>query len=92
VRRRLRESKVEIITQAVVEEVTEKSVTLKMTEGTKNLQGIEAIVLAIGVRPRGDLAESLKGIVPEIQVIGDAREARNALEGVLEGVKVGAQI
>jgi len=92
VRRRLRESKVEIITQAVVEEVTEKSVILKMTEGTKNLQGIEAIVLAIGVRPRGDLAESLKGIVPEIQVIGDAREARNALEGVLEGVKVGAQI
>lgn len=92
VRHRLRTSGVRIITQAIVEEVRQKAVTLRVGEELENLEGIEMIVLALGVRSRNEMVEKLKEIVPEIYVIGDARETRNALEAVLEGVKVGGKI
>ena len=92
VRRRLREGGVEILTNALVDEATEKSVVLRIGEERRTVEGIETIIVAMGVRSRNELAEQLKGIVPEVQAIGDAREVRNALEAVLEGVKIGAKI
>jgi len=92
VRHRLRTYGVEFITGAVVEEVTAKAVFLRVGEERKMIEGMEAIVLAVGVRPKNELANKLKGIIPEIYVVGDARETRNALEAVLEGVEVGLKI
>ena len=91
-RKRLLANKVEIITKAVVEEVGGKGIVLRIGEEKKNLDGIEMIVLALGVRRQNEMAIKLKGKVPEIHLIGDAREVRNALEAVLDGVEVGRKI
>ncbi len=92
VKRRLRERAVDILTNTLVEEVTEKAVALRVGEEKKTLGGIGAIVLAMGARPKNELVGQLKGVVSEVPVIGDAREVRNALEAILEGVKIGAKI
>jgi 2,4-dienoyl-CoA reductase-like NADH-dependent reductase (Old Yellow Enzyme family)/thioredoxin reductase len=92
IRRRLRERGVEMITSATVEEVKSESILLKVGEETRNLSGIEAVVLAVGVRSKNELFEPLKDVAREVQVVGDAREPRNALEAALDGAKVGAKI
>lgn len=92
VRKRLRASEVETITEAVVEEVGAKSVVLRVGEERRLLTEVETIVVATGVRPRNELADQLKGIVPEIHVIGDAREARNGLEAVLDAMETALRV
>ncbi len=92
IRRRLRERGVEMITSATVEEVKREAILLKVGEETKKLSGIEAIILAVGVRSKNELFEPLKEASREVQAVGDAREPRNALEAALDGAKVGAKI
>ncbi len=92
VRKRLRAHKVDIHTQAVIEEVQEKGVALQEKGEQQFIQGIEAIVLAVGAQPQKDMVEKLPDRIPEVYVIGDAREVRNALEATLEGMEIGLKI
>jgi len=92
VQERLEKYGVEILTNAVVEEVSKKAIVLRLGKEKRTVEGIETIILASGVRPQNEMADKLKGIVAEIHVIGDAREPRNALDAVLEGVEVGEKV
>jgi pyruvate/2-oxoglutarate dehydrogenase complex dihydrolipoamide dehydrogenase (E3) component len=47
------------------------------------------VVLAVGSRPQNKLAQELKDIVPEVHLIGDCKEPRNALEALNEGAELG---
>lgn len=52
----------------------------------------DSVVLAMGSRTTQELNEDLKGIVPEIHVLGDAKSRRKALDASWEGYEVGLSL
>jgi 2,4-dienoyl-CoA reductase-like NADH-dependent reductase (Old Yellow Enzyme family) len=52
----------------------------------------DAIVVAAGDAPVGDLAGELAGLVPSVYVIGAAGGARFIVEATVEGARVGRQV
>jgi hypothetical protein len=47
------------------------------------------IVIAVGTVSENRLYQELKGLVPELHIIGDSLEPRNSLAAIHEGFKVG---
>jgi 2,4-dienoyl-CoA reductase-like NADH-dependent reductase (Old Yellow Enzyme family)/thioredoxin reductase len=52
----------------------------------------DTVVLATGSKVENELAEQLKGFVPELYTIGDCVEPRNSMDAIHEGFKVGREI
>ncbi|HDZ89697.1 MAG: FAD-dependent oxidoreductase [Deltaproteobacteria bacterium] len=57
--------------------------------GQVELLTADTIVMAAGSRPENALVEKLKGLVPEVVVVGDAKTPRNALAAIREGFEAG---
>jgi pyruvate/2-oxoglutarate dehydrogenase complex dihydrolipoamide dehydrogenase (E3) component len=90
--RSLREKGVEIVTSATVERILDDGAVILTPDGGRTLTGMDAIVLATGVRSVNELAGSCEGLVSEIHVIGDAAAARQALDAIAEGHDVGRRL
>jgi pyruvate/2-oxoglutarate dehydrogenase complex dihydrolipoamide dehydrogenase (E3) component len=54
-------------------------------DGKEESAGAEAVVLAIGAQPVDGLYTSLRGVVDNLYVIGDARAPRDIMHAVREG-------
>ena len=66
---------------------------MQKKDGEKiTLDGFDKVVIAVGVEPVNELAEKLKDKAPEVIVVGDAKEARKALEAVQEGYEAGLKV
>jgi 2,4-dienoyl-CoA reductase (NADPH2) len=81
---------VKMITGAKAVEVTEVGLRIQKEAGEELLPA-DSIVIATGSKSENALA-SLKNLVPELYVIGDANKPRNALEAVREGFLTGVAI
>ena len=49
------------------------------------LEGFDTIILAMGCEPYNPLQVQLEGKVAELVVVGDAKEARQAIDATWEG-------
>jgi 2,4-dienoyl-CoA reductase (NADPH2) len=49
-------------------------------------------VIAAGSRSDNELVNEIENLVPEVYIIGDAKEPRKALEAISEGFLVGLKI
>lgn len=85
------EKGVHIYENAPLYEIKEKGVYLVHNKELLYLPA-DTVVLAVGARGENKLAEELKGLTPELHVIGDCAEPRDALFAISEGAKVGRQI
>jgi 2,4-dienoyl-CoA reductase (NADPH2) len=81
---------VKMISGATAIEVTEAGLKIQK-EAREEVLPADSIVLATGSKSENALA-SLKDLVPELYVIGDAKSPRNALEAIREGFLTGATI
>jgi 2,4-dienoyl-CoA reductase-like NADH-dependent reductase (Old Yellow Enzyme family)/thioredoxin reductase len=81
-----------IITSATVKEITDDGVVVVRDGEEETIDGMDSVVLAMGVEAFDPLSERLEGRAAEVYVIGDAKEPRNALEAVGEGAQVGMRI
>jgi 2,4-dienoyl-CoA reductase-like NADH-dependent reductase (Old Yellow Enzyme family) len=90
--RRLAEKGVTILTSTKVKELGKGYALVEDASGTRKIDGFDTIVLAVGSKPDDRIARSLKGKVPELYVVGDASEPREALEAVYEGEEVALKI
>ena len=61
-------------------------------DGPSELKGFDAIVLAMGYQAYNPLEEKAKGLVMETHVIGDAIQARSALEATAEAAQAACAI
>lgn len=52
----------------------------------------ETVVLATGSKPVNELAEQLKGAVPELYIIGDCVKPRTAIHATMEAARVARQV
>lgn len=85
----LEEAQVKVITGKRLKKVTQEGIILE-EEGKESQLAGDAVVLAVGYRSRN--VESLKGIVKEEYVIGDAREVAKASDAIEEGFLIGLKV
>ena len=83
---------VRICVNAKVKEVRPEGLIVEKEGREENIGIFDTIVLAPGVEPVNELAETLAGKVPEIFVIGDAVKIRKALDAIAEGYMTGLKI
>ena len=89
--KRFQEYKIEVIAGTKVLSVLDDGVVAEQGKEKLLLTGFDTIVLAMGSRPVNTLGPQLEGKV-ELHVIGDARNARNALDAIEEGAKTALKI
>ena len=75
----------------VPDEITGNGVTI-MIYGEWVLLKADTVVVAVGSESNNGLYEELKGLVPELHIIGDSAAPRNSLFAIHEGFKVGNRI
>jgi len=84
---RLREGKCKLLFNTVVKRIKEDSVIL-LGEGEElTLSPVDKVIIAVGLKPRDDLKETLKAGGIRHFVIGDALNPRRILEATEEGAR-----
>jgi len=73
---------------AVLDRITENGVTIIIFNEIVHLKA-NTVVIAIGSVSNNFLYQELKGLVPELHLIGDSLEPRHSLAAIHEGFKVG---
>lgn len=89
---RLYKQQVRIITNATVSKVTENSVSYKDQSGQEVVIPATTIVSAFGYRNYNPLEEAAKKHCIDVQVIGSAVKAGNALTAIHEGYEAGLKL
>lgn len=89
---RLHQYGVRMITRASVKKITSDGILVTIDGKDEILSGIDQIVIAMGGKAINDLSQRLKGKVPELYVIGDAKEPRTTFEATHEGAEVARMI
>ncbi len=82
---------IKVLDQATVKEINGGGVLLEK-DGEEKLLPADSVILATGAVPLNGLAETLKGQVPELHVIGDAVEPRKMIEAIREGFDLARRI
>jgi NADPH-dependent 2,4-dienoyl-CoA reductase/sulfur reductase-like enzyme len=75
-------------THVAVESITERGVSVVL-EGELVFLKADTVVIATGSASENTLYETLKGVVPELHLIGDGKEPRNSLTAIHEGFEIG---
>lgn len=89
--RRLGETSVTVVVSAKIVEFTKDGVIVERRGQREAIEGMDTIVIAMGVIPVNDLAESVEEKIREIHVIGDAKQPGKALEAIAAGAMIGRQ-
>ena len=87
----LRRLGVRVITEARAVGITPEGLEIERRGGI-DLLSADSIVIAAGSRSENALADKLKGSVPEVLVVGDAKTPRNVLEAIREGFEAGLRL
>lgn len=87
---KLKKAGVEIYTNHKVVEIDDTTVTLE-GEISKQIQGIEKVVVATGMESYNPLEAKLKGKLP-VYTIGDARQTGKAQQAIREGFEIANQL
>ena len=64
---------------------------IESAEGSAFLEA-DSVVIALGSRSENSLVDKIRPLVPELHVIGDAKETRRVLEAIREGFLTGLEI
>ncbi len=80
---------VEILTQTRVVTIGAGRVTYERGGVNGEITPVDSVVLACGVLPRRELADSLRETGVPIYVIGDALKPRNLADAIREGFELG---
>ena len=83
----LADTNVKILTDTNVLEITDEGIAIADKDGKKSTLEADTVVLALGLKPRGELLEALKDKVPEVYAIGDCVEPRKVLNAIEEGFR-----
>lgn len=88
----LKKNQVEIHLETRVLEVRENGVIIEEADETKEITGIDTIILAVGVKSYNPLEAELKDFSGEIEVIGDAKAVKNGFLDIRESFELGLML
>lgn len=85
--KRLKETGCRLVFNTRLEGVGKDFVSVTVDGQKEEIQGIDQVVLAVGMKPRGELKQFLEDSGIEYKVVGDALEVRRIIEATDEGAK-----
>lgn len=85
----LAEKKVTIMTRARTCAVSSKGLSVTGSTGAGEVVAADTVVLACGSLANDGLADELRGICPELHVIGDCLKPRGILEAIDDAARIG---
>jgi NADPH-dependent 2,4-dienoyl-CoA reductase/sulfur reductase-like enzyme len=88
---KLRQSPIAIEAHSPVERITREGVIIGK-DGQSVLVEADSVVLAPAPGSDNQLAEQLKGLVPEMHIIGDSAEPRGIADAIHEGFRVACEL
>lgn len=89
---KLEEHGVECLTDHEVVGFTDEGVAVRDAGEEERMIAAHTVVLATGVKARGELLAALKGRVAEIYAVGDCLKPRKVGEAIHEGYRVGLRL
>jgi NADPH-dependent 2,4-dienoyl-CoA reductase/sulfur reductase-like enzyme len=89
---RLKQLGVEVITGAKAEAITDHGVLVNIGGSHSILGGFSNIVLATGSKPTDELKETLKEVVAEVHVVGDARQVARISDATAQAAEAALQV
>ena len=92
IKSRLAVNGVELLASCEVKEIRGSKVNLVIRGGEQWREGIDTIVLTVGVASRNSLFEEIRKQVQSAYLIGDATKPGNALSAIQEGEELGRLI
>jgi 2,4-dienoyl-CoA reductase-like NADH-dependent reductase (Old Yellow Enzyme family)/NADPH-dependent 2,4-dienoyl-CoA reductase/sulfur reductase-like enzyme len=91
--KRLHDKGVRMINGATVKEILPDGAVYTTHDGKEeSIHGAEYVILAMGSQPNDELVSQLEGKVPELHVIGDAKEIARILEATAAAAELGRKI
>lgn len=88
--KKLKEAGAKMFREAKVTELTDKGVQISYPGATEFIEA--DTVVKVGITPNTGLAQELKGIAPEIYLVGDCTEPGKVMEAIASGFLVGQKI
>lgn len=73
------------LTNMKIEEITDQGVIASDKEGLRHTIKADTVVLALGLKPRTELYEALRGKVAKLYSVGDCAEPRKIGDAIREG-------
>jgi pyruvate/2-oxoglutarate dehydrogenase complex dihydrolipoamide dehydrogenase (E3) component len=89
---KLKENRVEVLTECELSKITENGVVVKDKEGNENFIEGERVVISIGNTLDNSLYEKIKDFGIPIYQIGDCLEPRSAKAAIYDGAVIGRTI
>lgn len=89
---RLKRHNIKLYRGCTIRRFLDDGVVFSRKEEEIQVVGFDTIVLALGVEPNAEIYAQLKGKVPELWLIGDARSPRNLMVAVREGAEVALKL
>jgi 2,4-dienoyl-CoA reductase-like NADH-dependent reductase (Old Yellow Enzyme family)/NADPH-dependent 2,4-dienoyl-CoA reductase/sulfur reductase-like enzyme len=89
---RLKSHNVKTILNARVKEFLEDGVIYEKDGKEDRITGFDTVVLAMGYRAYNPLENKIRNKIQAVHVIGDAREARKAIDAIAEGAQLAVTI
>ena len=83
---------VNMLTGVKYEEITDKGLTLIDKDGNRQTIEADTIITALPLTPNTELAEKLKGIVPEVYTVGDCKEPQLIVDAIRDGLQTGHDV
>jgi 2-enoate reductase len=84
----LRQSNVRLMPNAMLEEVVDEGIKVVDTNFGQKIIPCDTVALAIGLKPRRELYESLRKDITELYLVGDCREPRKILHAIWDAYTV----
>lgn len=90
--KRLDDEHATFITGASISQVFDDGIEYVKDGVTTRLSGFDNLVLALGARPYAPLAAELEGKVPELYIVGDAKQVGNGLNAIYYATELALSI
>jgi len=92
-KQRLNQKGVTVLTRTQVKALGKGYVMIEDATGARRLDDFDTIVLALGSeKPNDTIYKNLEGKVPELYVIGDARQPREIVDAVYEAEEIAIKL
>lgn len=83
---------VNVVTEARVTAITDKGVQFIDKEGKTQIIPADTVVLAVGTHSSNDIYQKLQDRVPELYIIGDAKQPRKAMDAIHEAAALAKEL
>ena len=82
----------EILSEVSYDRVTPEGLVVTTKDGAQRVLGADTILITIPLKPNQTLTDSLKGLAPEVHVLGDCKKPGLIIDAIADGYVIGKAV